>query len=128
MDVDFVYDIIHQDFDKAHRIGAKIKTNQTVEQSVILRLKSHSLRERIYRKRKNSRKLKVRVSQTNIRRKLLNYAKELTEDIGSVDFVFAKKKPLPSKMFYLEQHFISIQKTQIETPVFTLYNNEEMVK
>ena len=83
--------IIHRDFDKAHRIGPKITTNhETVEQSVIVRLKSHSLREKIYRERNNSRKLKVRISLTKKRwRKLLNYAKELTEDIDRVDFVFA---------------------------------------
>ena len=52
-------------------------------------LKSHSLREKIYRERKNSRKLKVRISLTKKCRKLLNYAKELTEDIDRVDFVFA---------------------------------------
>ena len=81
----------NRDFDKTHRIGPIIKTKDGPRQDVIVRFKSHSVRYRVYNKRKEinkERKIRITPSLTNIRRKLLSTARDRYESKEQVDYIF----------------------------------------
>lgn len=79
------------EFDKAHRIGGKHDDNT---QTIIVRFKSHSYRSNLYVGRKihqnrNGNKLKLRISLTNTRRKLLSEVQEKVAGNDFIDFAYA---------------------------------------
>ena len=99
---------VQTELDKCHRIGP-IKDNN--KQSTIIRFKSHSFREKVYSKRKSrtNKKLKLKLSLTKRRTKLINYAHQVTSTIEEVNFVFADtngnlklrlKEPIGNKYVY----------------------------
>lgn len=100
---------IATEFDKAHRIGP---IDDNGNQAVIVKFKSHSFRSHIYgnRKKIQNKKIKIKISLTPERRKLLNIATEMTEENPNVDFVFAdpngnlkvklKRRDHNNKMFF----------------------------
>ena len=79
--------IITEEFDKAHRVG-KIKNGK---QSTILRLKSHSLVEKVHRKKKDVKKrgYDLRPSLTRKRMELLQEARDIVEKEDRIQFVYA---------------------------------------
>ena len=80
-------DIFTKEFDKAHRVG-KIKNGK---QSTILRLNSHSLIEKIHKKKKDVKKrgYDLRPSLTRTRMEILQEARETVEKEDRIQFVFA---------------------------------------
>ena len=82
--------LMSSEVDKYHPIGP-IKEDGT--QSVILKVRSHGFREKMYRARKNmaNKKYKLRVSLTDRRIKLIESAKSTfkSQKVDNIEFVFA---------------------------------------
>ena len=93
---------LNVEFDKCHRIGKirKDKKNPQPQQSTIVRFKSHSFRSKLYNERKDPvpgnagkrKNIRLRVSLTNRRSNLLNYASGVVEHFPDV-FHFAYADP-----------------------------------
>ena len=79
---------IERQVNKCHRIGPK---NEDGTQATILRFKSHFFKESVYHARKKikNRKIKIKISLTKKRRKILSYAHQATANIPNVDFLYA---------------------------------------
>ena len=80
--------VLSNEIDKIHPIGP-IKDDNT--QTIIMKFKSHGFRERVYRNRKSgqNKRMRLRVSLTNRRIKLLEKANDLIENVPNIDFAFA---------------------------------------
>ena len=79
---------VNEELDKCHRLG-KAKDGK---QSTIIRFKSHSFRASVYASRnniQNKKKLKVKLSLTKRRTKIINYAHRITESVPEVKFAYA---------------------------------------
>ena len=79
---------VHEELDKCHRLG---KANDG-KQSTIIRFKSHSFLTSVYASRskiENKKKLKVKLSLTKRRTKIINYAHTITEPVPEVKFAYA---------------------------------------
>ena len=79
---------VNEELDKCHRLG-KAKDGK---QSTIIRFKSHSFRASVYASRnniQNKKKLKVKLSLTKRRTKIINYAHRITESVPEVMFAYA---------------------------------------
>ena len=79
---------VNEELDKCHCPG-KTKDGK---QSTIIRFSSHSLRVSVYASRnniQNKKKLKVKLSSTKRRTKIINYAHRITESIPGVNFAYA---------------------------------------
>ena len=79
---------IEKQVDKCHRIGPK---NEDGIQATMLKFKSHLFKESEYHTRKKikNRKIKINISLTKKRRKILSYAHQATANIPNVDFPYA---------------------------------------
>ena len=78
---------VNEELDKCHRLG-KAKDGK---QSTIIRFKSHSFRASVYASRnniQNKKKLKVKLSLTKRRTKIINYAHRITESVPEVKFAY----------------------------------------
>ena len=76
----------HNNFDKVHRVG-KITNNK---QNNIIKFKTHSFREKLYKIRKNNRRgVKFHISLTQHRSEILSEAKLLTDQVPIIDYCFA---------------------------------------
>ena len=73
------------ELDKMHRIGAR-KNNS---QSTIVRFKGHSTVKKVYDQRKQNKGITIRPALTKFRNKQLAKARELSERVPIIDFVFA---------------------------------------
>ena len=79
---------VNEELDKCHRLG-KAKDGK---QSTIIRFKSHSFRASVYASRsniQNKKKLKVKLSLTKSRTKIINYAHRIAESVPEVKFAYA---------------------------------------
>ena len=79
---------VNEELDKCHRLG-KAKDGK---QSTIIRFKSHSFRASVYASRnniQNKKKLKVKLSLTKRRTRIINYAHRITESVPEVKFAYA---------------------------------------
>ena len=82
--------IPHQEFqnnfDKVHRVG---KTTNN-KQNIIIKFKTHSFREKLYKMRKDNRRgVKFHISLTQHRSEILSEAKLLTDQVPIIDYCFA---------------------------------------
>ena len=77
--------------DRAHRIGAKVKDDNTgeVRQAMIVKFLRWKHRTAVYKGRKKSKDKKILLDLTAKRAKLLKFAMEKTESDDHIDFVFA---------------------------------------
>ena len=73
---------------KCHRIGPKDKDGT---QGTILKFKSHSFKESVYHgwKKIKNRKIKIKISLTKKRHKIVSYPHLATANIPNVDFPYA---------------------------------------
>ena len=78
---------IEKQVGKCQRIGPK---DEDGTQATILKFKSHSFKELVYHSRKKikNRKIKVKISLSKKRRKVLSYAHQATANIPNVDFPY----------------------------------------
>ena len=79
---------VNEVLDKCHRLGKA----KDWKQSTIIRFKSHSFRASVYASRnniQNKKKLKVKLSLTKRRTKIINYAHRITESVPEVMFAYA---------------------------------------
>ena len=79
---------VNEELDKCHRLG-KAKDGK---QSTIIRFKSHSFQASVYASKsniQNKKKIKVRLSLTKCRTKIINYAHGITESVPEVKFAYA---------------------------------------
>ena len=83
---------VNEELDKCHRLG-KAKEGK---QFTIIRFKSHSFRaSSVYASRSNiqkRKKLKLKLSLTKRRTKIINYAHAITESVPEVKFAYADVK------------------------------------
>ena len=96
--VKMAIDLPHDVIDRVHRTGKKVEiedvgddgvvTGVSVLQQVIVRFRSWSHRTLIYKSRKRS-KLKFKVDLTKRRNDLLKKARDLTENIAAIQYVFS---------------------------------------
>ena len=79
---------IEKQINKCLRIAPK---NEDNNQATILKFKSHSLRLSVYHSRKKikNRKIKINISPSKKRGKVLSYAHPATASIPNVDFLYA---------------------------------------
>ena len=79
---------VNEELNKCHCLG-KAKDGK---QSTIIRFKSHSFRASVYARRnniQNKKKLKVKLSLTKRRTKIVNYTHRITESVPEVKFAYA---------------------------------------
>ena len=77
---------INMKFDKTHRIGGISNDRQ---QRIIVRFKSHGFCNKIYSRRKQSKRVYVKPSLTKFRLDTMKQAKERVGDSNIVDFVYS---------------------------------------
>ena len=76
---------ITAEFDKSHRIGGITKNRQ---QHIIVRFKSHGFCEKVYNRRKESKRVYVKPSLTKFRLDTIKKAKDRYSDV--LDFIYSE--------------------------------------
>ena len=94
--------------DRAHRIGGKVKDDDTgeVRQAMIVKFLTWKNRTAVYKGRKKSEDKKIQLDQTAKRVQLLKFAREKTESDDHIDFIFADINCMEKGFLCMEKGFL----------------------